>query len=1048
MALIIKPRTLGLLTKTERRAVGASFIVSAFGMFDLAEPDPYRLQGDQGMWLLAAKELPPGAIFDLGMPKPTAEVLVAGHAAATGGEPVQRMGLAWAIGDLQKQLLVTGDRVWRMAGATAVPTEPVPFAQMPLVPARCFGGEGHALNPVGQGFRAQERVMAREQVALPNIEVPELAIRSIGDVPAPPRFGPLAVDAKERLQYAGTYDDHWMKALAPALASDADPRLFLFAPPDQRLPGYLDGDEGYGLRNFAADAPEIRQRLPGFRVRCFIGWSDAQKPIAELPLRIDTLWFFAGARRGVTVYRGATPVEDIEAADIADVMIAYERMVEEPRPLSHYLQVRALRTNPETAFKYAFAEHQLTPQLPQDELDRRAARRQALAEERRQKRREATEWGMRQELERSGVPREFWPALDIAEPDDADDIPMPLPEEIDSGEVDLAELLDAVEALQVKKETELEQLAAEQQPMLAAMRQIASGEAEPEAIDQLLAMLGQPDLATQLDGELSRVPASLDLPATTASPEAGEAASTPKHPTDWRQIITDAAKPGVDEAEQLALARGRFLGLPEGRPLAQLRGQLSEDRFALPELPLAQTLSTAEQGALESDPLAEMLRALEDTPFAPPQAAQQVKDALASVDAKLAAFLPNLAPEGSSALRALAPPAVSSAAAEQIIEDTGVRLLRAHADIHAGLDAAEEQVSAGLAELRRASPVPTQPEIPLTPGVARALGALVIEQAGAGLALVGRDFAGADLSGRDLSGLDLSGAFLENARLDGARLAGSKLVNATLAGASLRGADLSNCDLANANLCKVDAESARFDGSNMAETMLIEARLAGASFDGAELARLQLLMTPLAGASFRAARIDDVIVMRADLADTSWHGATLSRVQILDTPLERTQLVGASLHEVSILMTKAAGADFSDARLSSVLFAGEVDLRGARFAGVTATGLTFQKADLAGSDFTRGRFERLCFVGVALAGANFRQSSLKRGIFSRNDLAGTDFFAADLLEAQFNRADLTGASLRAANLMGADLMDATLFGADFSRANLTRTIFAVASDAG
>lgn len=1048
MALIIKPRTLGLLTKTERRAVGASFIVSAFGMFDLAEPDPHRLQGDQGMWLMATKELPPGAIFDLGMPKPTAEVLVAGHAAAPGGEPVQRMGLAWAIGGLQKQLLVTGDRVWRMAGATAVPTEPAPFAQMPLAPARCFGGEGHAANPTGQGFRAQERLMAREQVALPNIEVPELAIRSIGDAPTPARFGPMAVDAKERLQYAGTYDDRWIKTLAPALARDADPRLFLFAPPDQRLPGYLDGDEGFGLRNFAADAPEIRQHLPGFRVRCFVGWTDPQRPMVELPLRIDTLWFFAGARRGVMVYRGATPVEDIEAADIADVMIAYERMAEEPRPLSHYLQVRALRTNPETAFKYAFAEQQLTPQLPQEELERRAAKRRAMAEERRQKRREATEWGIGQELERSGLPREFWPALDIAEPDEADDIPMPLPEEIDSGEVDLAELLDAVEALQVKKEAELEQLAAEQQPMLATMRQIAAGEAEPEAIDQLLAMLGQPDLAKQLDGELGQLPTSLDLPDATIFPDTAGPATALTPPADWRRIVTDAAKPKVDEAEQLALARGRFLGLPEGRPFAQLRGQLSEDRFTLPDLPDAQTASSAGQDESAGDPLAEMLRALEEDPFAPPQAARQVKDALADVDSKLAAFMPSLAAQGGSALRALTPPGSSSVAPEQIVEHAGASLAQAHADVHTGLDAAEERVSAGLAEMRRVSPVPTQPEIPLTRGVARALGDLVMEQAAAGLALAGRDFAGADLSGRDLSGLDLSEALLENARLDGARLAGSKLVNATLAGASLRGADLSKCDLANANLCKIDGEGARFDGSNLVETMLIEARLAGASFDGAELARLQLLMTPLAGASFRSARIDDVIVMRADLADTSWHGAALSRVQVLDTPLERAQFSGAALHEVSILLSKAAGADFSDARLSSVLFAGEVDLRGGRFAGVSATGLTFQKADLSGSDFTRGRFERLCFVGAGLAGANFRVSSLKRGIFSRNDLTGADFFAADLLEAQFNRADLTGASLRAANLMGADLMDATLFGADFSRANLTRTIFAVASDAG
>ncbi|TCR64178.1 DUF2169 domain-containing protein [Bosea sp. BK604] len=1027
--------------------MGASYIVSAFGMFDLAQPDPYRLEGEQAMWMMTAKELPSGAVFDLGMPKPTAEVMIAGHAAALGGEPVQRIGLAWAIGNLQKQLLVTGDRVWRMAGATAVPTEPQSFLQMPLVPQRCFGGEGHGSNPAGIGFRAQERLMARETVALPNIETPEVAIRSIGDTPPPPRFGPMAVDAKERLQYSGTYDDHWIKNLAPALAEDADPRLFLFAPPDQRLPQHLEGNEGYGLRNFAADAPEIQQHLPGFRVRCFIGWTDPQKPIVELPMRIDTLWFFAGARRGVMVYRGATPVEDIEAADIADVMLAYERMGEEPRPLSHYLQVRALRTNPETAFKYAFSEHQLTPELPQEERDRRTAKRQALAAERRQKRREAMEWGIQRELERSGVRKELWPAFEMGEAED--EILMPLPEELESGEVDLAELLDGIEALQVKKEAELDAIVQKQQPLLAAMNEIASGEAEPEAIDRLLALLDKPEMAAQVDSELSQLPSAADLPFDVATPEGTQADAALARAGDWRRAMLDAAAPKVDEAEQLALARGRFLGLPEGRPLERTRRQLTEERFSMPDLPGIPALPDGAAAAPETVSLDDALRALEENPFAPAGAAKQVRDALDSVDAKLAQTLPNLAPGGGSALRALIPAAPPPpASAEDALSETGARLKQAHAEIHAGLDAAEAQMIAGLAEMRRTSPLPLKPDVPLTPGVARALGDLVMEQAAAGLALAGRDFAGADLSDRDLSGVDLSGALLENAKLDRARLVGARLVNATLAGASLRGADLSGSDLTNANLCKVDGEGARFESARLSETMLLEARLPGVSFDGAELSRLQIMMTPLAGASFRQARVADTIVMRADLADTDWQASVLERVQVLDTPLERARFATASLHEVCILMAKAAGIDFSAARLSSVLFAGEVDLRQSSFARATSAGLTFQKADLSLADFARGRFERLCFVEAGLAGASFREATLKRGIFSRNTLTSTDFFAADLLEAQFNRADLTGASLRASNLFGADLMDATLFGADFSRANLTRTILAVASDAG
>lgn len=1046
MPLLIKPRTLGCLTKVERRPGGASLVVSSFAFFDLAEPDRHRLQGEQAMWLMIAKELPPGAIFDIGMPKPTAEVLLAGHAAAPGGEPVERMGLAWAFGGLQKQLLVTGDRYWRLAGATAVPTEPQPFVQMPLTPERCFGGPGHAANPAGAGHRAQERLTAGEMVALPNIETPELAIRSLGDQPAPPLFGPLAIDARERLQHAGTYDAAWMKTHAPGLAADADPRLFLFAPPDQRLPGYLDGDEGYGLRNFAADAPEIRARLPGFRVRSFVGWTDPQKPLVELPMRIDTFWLFAGARRGVLVYRGATPVEDIEGADVADIMLAYERLEDEPRPAGHYLEVRRLRTDPATAFKYAFADHQLAPPVPQEVIDARNAKRRERARERIARQQAATQWGIRREMERAGVRKELWPAMEIAEPE-ADDLPMPLPEEIESGDVDLAELLDAIDALQLKKEAELDQAVSAQQPMLAAMQEITAGTAAPDAIDRLLAMLNRPEIAAQIDAEIAGIPSPAAMALDTATPEGAAAAAAIAGAADWRTTALAAANPTVDEAGQFALARARFLGLPEGGALARVREQLSEERFSLPELPQFEAPPAPGEVETGRASLDEALRALEQSPFVPQDQAVQIKQAIDSADATLAKLLPNLAPDGGSPLRALVPPEPPPLPLDQALAATGDKLGRARAEAHARLDEAEGQVAAGMAQLRLASPRATRPEVPLTTGVAQALGELVVQQFGAGIGLAGRDLAGADLSGRDLSGADLTGAFLENAILDGARLAGAVLVDATLTGASLRGADLNGCDLTRANLCKVQARGARFDGARLVETMLIEAELHEASFDGAELRNLQWLTTPFAGASFRGAAIADLIVMRSDLSGTDWRGARIERLQLLDSSIEQSIFADATLHEACFLMVRAAGCDFSDTRLSSVLFAGEADLRRAAFARAIAAGLTFQKADLTGASFSNGRIEQLSLVETVLREANFRQVSARRGLFARNDCASTDFFAADLLEAQFNRADMTGASLRAANLFGADLNDAILYGADLSRANLSRTILAVASDA-
>ncbi|MDH2399169.1 DUF2169 domain-containing protein [Bradyrhizobium sp. SSUT18] len=139
MPIIVKPRTLGLLTKCERHPPGASLVISVFAMFDLANPGADRLEGEQDLWVMAAKELPPGNPLDIGMPKPQAEVLIGGHAAAPEGRPTERMMLGWTVGSMQKHLLVTGDRYWQMAASGWRPTAVQPFRQIPLTRQRALG---------------------------------------------------------------------------------------------------------------------------------------------------------------------------------------------------------------------------------------------------------------------------------------------------------------------------------------------------------------------------------------------------------------------------------------------------------------------------------------------------------------------------------------------------------------------------------------------------------------------------------------------------------------------------------------------------------------------------------------------------------------------------------------------------------------------------------------------------------------------------------------------------------------------------------------------
>lgn len=1046
MPILVKPRTLSLLTKCERRPPGASLIISVFAMFDLANPGADRLQGEQELWIMAAKELPPGTPLDIGMPKPQAEVLIGGHAAAPEGRPTERMMLGWALGPIQKQLLVTGDRYWQMTASGWRPTAVRPFRQMPLTRQRAFGGPGYTANRVGAGHEALRRGIAGELVALPNVESPEHAIRFIDTIARPATFGPMALDDKERLQYAGTYDAKWLKSVAPALASDADPRLFLFAPPDQRLSGFICGGEPYALQNFSAEHRLIEGRLPAFRVRCFIGWSDARRGVTELPTRIDTLWLFAGACRGVMIYRAAIAVQALDGSDVGDIMVAYEQQGVPARPFDHYLNVRQLRLDPTSAARYAFSEHQLVPDISAIERKRRSARRRDLAEQRAARQLASMRWALEQEFAGIELPPALRPTIEIPSIEPSS-IPELLPEELESGEIELAEILDALETVHAKAESDLDNLETQYQPVRAAYEQIASGNATSSDIDALLAAISSTDDAAQsMDASFEHVPPFPALPDTDPA-LIDDIEDKLARAKNWRGELLGAATPRLDEQKQFELSHARFFDLPAGRPLESIRAAISDDAFSIPHSPALVLPGEARSVAPEAPPRLTIdgILAQIEAPGTPPDAAQRARTALADADAALRRILPAL-PSGDR----LRFEALSATHQTATADEPQARIAAAQTDstkalaaLRTEIDKAEGQLAAGVAAARLASPRPLRPEPMLAPAVARALGDLVEEEFRRGGTVAGRDLAGADLSGRRFAKADFSGAFLERAKLNGTKLAGAKLMKAALTGATLINADLSATDLTEANLGDADCRGTRFAGSQLVRTNLLGARMVGACFDQARLGQLQVLQVPMIGATLRSAQIHQCSFIKAALDSSVWEKAVLERGQFMDSSLSGASFAGARLEQTCFLKVAARQADFSSSHFDQVSFIGDIDLRGARFGRSSAEALSFQAANLSGTDFSMARLNSVYFGQSTLAGATFRMTSLKRAVFTGNDLRGTDFYAANLLEAHLNQTDLTGASLRHANLYGADLIDASLVAADLSNANTDRTVLVV-----
>lgn len=357
---IIKPLTLGALTRSYLIGGERRFVVSALGFFSLAQP-VQRFVFENLQWpivLNALKEQGIAEPLDEVLLKPRAELLLTGHAHAPENEPVARMQVTLAAAGLEKTLDVIGERTWRYAPWLRIDA-PKPFASMPLGYANAFGGPHHPDNPTGLGYDRNRlaALIGENSGPMPNLEMPGRPVRRHWVRYVPAGFGPLAFGGRSRTRYAGRYGKQWLAHEAPGFASSASPELFLRAPADQWLDGYLQGGEPYRLTGMHPERPVIEGHLPRFMARAFLQRKGAPA-IEPLALNFDTVWFFPELMLGVALYHGETTHVHPLAFDIEAVMVAYEH-VERPRSLAHYAEVYARRTDLATAAAHLFNDSDL-----------------------------------------------------------------------------------------------------------------------------------------------------------------------------------------------------------------------------------------------------------------------------------------------------------------------------------------------------------------------------------------------------------------------------------------------------------------------------------------------------------------------------------------------------------------------------------------------------------------------------------------------------------------------------------------------------------------
>ena len=1063
MPSIIKPSRIATALTMEPVRGGCIGTVSAFVLFDFSSVREFL--SEQALWPMVVEQMPNGAIFDKGQLKPKGELIVAGAALAPSDQPVTGMRVNVRLGDIEKRLAVFGDRYWRLSERGVVMTEAVPFDRMPIDEIHSFGGPEHKLNPRGKGASARKIVDAGYDAPLPNIENAEALIRSLDDKPEPASLGPIPPDSISRMRFAGTYDQNWMSRVAPFKPDDFSPLFYCDAPEDQRLEGFFKGDESFSVSGMTRQVAVAEGRLPNVRIRCF-AHRPSEDSFTEIRMVNDTVTLFPNVTKATLAFRGLIKSKEPFCEDVGAIMLALEHAETAPRPAEYYLRIFGLRTDPEKAHRHALSDFELMPDRDMADVSARRLAKLETARQQRETFQDNQNWAARKALSDQGVSPDLVPPADYSALDEFPLVAQPTDEELARGDVDIAELLDDVEALGAamhqRKDLEMAKAELYRQSVARTTPRSLLPETALKPIVDAEHMARFPELA--LDDEIALAFEALETNTQSAARSLGS--STADRPSEFDSVDSEIdaifAELGQSKDDDPALLEQQFekacaraMMAPEGSMLFEARSAL--DGFGT--LPFGSDLASAEDdeadtkfksllsdlGETKLTPQTQDDSPLEIMPTSEIDADTESADAaMKSAGDKLRSRFPHLVSQDpevdavsdlQSRLMAMLPPAPDTGdttIAELVEEKTS--------DIKQQFDAADATLKESMIVARRQSPVAIFPMEPLATGTADRLGQFVAGKLDAGHSFKGADLAGANLAGVDFSGLDLASTCFERANLVGANFSGSNLEGAVFTEARLDKADFSGTQLGSSNLSKSSLRDAVFDASEIDGCTLLETDFSGASFKQARFHKSTIIDCVFNDADFSGADLADLQWIKGSAQRMTADGATLVRISIIQVPMGTASFANCKMERVALIEINAKGMNFTGADFNSVSFLGKCDLQSSVFKALKAVDSSWNTTNLSESCFLRAACEACLFNDCDMGSADLRLASLRHCRFEKSRLGQSDLFGANLFSASLGAVDLRLASLRNANLYLANLTDAKIGSADFTGANLGKTI--------
>ncbi|MEW6262843.1 MAG: DUF2169 domain-containing protein [Thermodesulfobacteriota bacterium] len=347
MLKVIKDNEHSLLLNHYGRGNRDYLIVSLLTFFSFERPEePLK---EKEMWPFVQEEMGEEAILDQGLPKVHGEVLLSARCHPPDGQPAPGCPVSFTIGPLEKHLYVFGHRRWEGLVGGFRATQPEPFTSMDLSWRNAFGGPGYDRNPLGKGYHPKPSEWGEAVQWLPNVEYPSSLVGLPTDRPEPAGFLPLDLTWPQRFSKRGTYGDKWLREQYPYYPEDMDLSFFNAGPEDQWLrEDYFRGDETFTLDHLHPTKAHLSSRLPGLRQRCFIlrrPGRDGDTVFEEFKTRLDTVWLFPHAERGITIHRATVPVQDDEHSDVSRIFLVSEPLGETGKNLEEYHQEMLRRLN-------------------------------------------------------------------------------------------------------------------------------------------------------------------------------------------------------------------------------------------------------------------------------------------------------------------------------------------------------------------------------------------------------------------------------------------------------------------------------------------------------------------------------------------------------------------------------------------------------------------------------------------------------------------------------------------------------------------------------